>query len=124
MAFLSDTLPMPPEDELLRLQGEFYTSFKQHIFINSVDVTGTSDIIPPYLQLALACISSVTSPLAGTNENLNGSDIFLTGAHLWGVMLEVDNREARLLEAVVAVCTRISKRNLMIVNMLFYRPPC
>jgi len=110
MALLSDNLAMPSEDELLRLQGEFYTSFKQHIFINSVDVTGTSGIIPPYLQLALACISSVTSPLAGTNEHLSGSDFFITGVHLWGVMLEVDNREARLLEAVVAVCTRISKK--------------
>lgn len=115
MALLSDSLTMPSEDELVRLQGGFYASFKQHIFINSVDVTDTSGIIPPYLQLALACISSVTSPVAAMNEHQSGSGFFVTGVHLWSVMLEVDNREARLLEAVVAVSGSILKRKIKVL---------
>lgn len=101
-----------------RLQEAFFTSFKPHIFIDIVDITDTSDIIPPYLQLALASISSVTSVRMTTSEYPVGSGktpaetsagLFVAGANLWSVMLEVDNREARLLEAVVAVSAFSSK---------------
>lgn len=112
MALLSAVPAMPSEDELARLQEGFFTCFKHHIFIDTVDVVSTLSITPPYLQLALACISSVTSPLMTTNEQPNGNGTFpadvstssfVAGVHLWSVMLEVDNREARLLEAVLAV---------------------
>ena len=33
----------------------------------------------------------------------SASDLFLAGDGFWGVMMEVDNREARLLEAILAV---------------------
>jgi hypothetical protein len=113
MVLLSDVASTLPNDDLARLQAAFLTSFKQHIFINAVDVTdSTSSPLPPYLQLAIACLASVTSPLTDTSAYSIGTEtsqsevsasLFLTGVNLWSVMLEVDNREARLLEAVVAV---------------------
>lgn len=113
MVLLSDVPAILPEDDLARLQAAFLTSFKQHIFINTVDVGDSpSSILPPYLQLAIACLSSVTSPLTsaraygigtGISQAEVPASLFLAGVNLWSVMLEVDNREARLLEAVVAV---------------------
>ena len=113
LVLLSDVPAPPPDDELSRLQAAFSTSFKQHIFINSVDfASSSSNPLPPYLQLALACLSAVTSHLANASafDDDNGAlqegcpaRLFVAGVNLWSVMLEVDNREARLLEAVVAV---------------------
>ena len=113
MVLLSGCPIYPPESELERLQAVFLTSFKQHIFIDAVDVVDSAICaLPPYLQLAIACMSSATSfktdtsPYAqavGTNQAEVSAGLFVAGVSLWSVMLEVDNREARLLEAVVAV---------------------
>lgn len=103
----------PPEDELVRLQAEFLMTFKQHIFVENVDVTDPPMCsLPPYLQLAISCLSLAvapemnTSPFAmevGTNQRETCAALYVAGVNLWSVMLEIDNREARLLEAVVAV---------------------
>jgi hypothetical protein len=110
MALLSDVPQPPPEDELSRLQSAFSTSFKHHVFLDFVDNSSLpSSSLPPYLQFAYACLASVTSDLAKTNVSSEllqpevSSILFIAGANLWSVMLEVDNREARLFEAVVAV---------------------
>ena len=114
MALLSNVPQTPPEDELLRLQSAFSTSFKQHLFLNFVDnLSPSSSSLPPYLQFAYACLASVTSGPANTSPYNNVANepspsdvsaaLFIAGAELWTVMLEVDNREARLLEAVIAV---------------------
>lgn len=113
MVLLSDIATTTSEDELAQWQALFFTSFKQHIFPNTVDVVDSaSGLLPPYLRLALACLSSVTSPSANmidcavVNGNSGGeisAGLFYAGVNLWSVMLEVDNREARLFEAVLAV---------------------
>ncbi|KIW58069.1 hypothetical protein PV05_02619 [Exophiala xenobiotica] len=111
MALLSDVPATPSEEQLERLQAAFFNSFKQHIFMNAIDVVGSpSDSLPPYLQFALACVGSMTSPEDacvfttpnGTVEIDVAAHLFVAGVNLWSVMLEVDNRETRLLEAVVA----------------------
>lgn len=38
--------------------------------------------------------------------------LFIAGVNLWSVMLEVDNREARQLEAVIAVSIRQGKMSI------------
>lgn len=112
MALLSDVPATPSEEQLERLQAAFFNSFKHHIFMNAIDVVGSpSDSLPPYLQFALACVGSMTSPEDacvfttpnGTVQIDVAAHLFVAGVNLWSVMLEVDNRETRLLEAVVAV---------------------
>ena len=100
---------------MAQLQAAFFNSFKQHIYINTLDVAGSSSgVVPPYLQFALACLAAVTSPptnvspyniASGTSDQDVSCGLFVAGVNLWSVMLEVDNREARLLEAVIAVDT-------------------
>jgi len=111
MALLTELPSIPDENELARLQSLFFTSFKQHIYLSSMDIPETTQALhPPYFPLALACLSSAVS--RSTNEaNTSPADVaaslFVIGLNLWCVVLEVDNREARLLEAVVAVRTGI-----------------
>lgn len=72
--------------------------------------------MPPYLEFGLACLGIAASQhhvLASetTHNDWSGLkkasafELFLAGHGLWGVMMEVDNREARLLESVLAVGT-------------------
>lgn len=114
MVLLSEhPIHYPRDDELMQLQSEFLATFKNHIFIENVYVTNPPmSALPPYLQLAISCLSLATSsemsasPLTtelGTNRVEACAALFVAGVNLWSVMLEVDNREARLLEAVVAV---------------------
>lgn len=110
---LSDVPTMLPEDELARLQASFFASYN-HIFLDGVDVASwSSNPLPPYLQVALACLgAAASSPSANTGAYAvtNGTDqpdvsagLFIAATRLWTVIIEVDNREARMLEAVVAV---------------------
>lgn len=113
MVLLSDVPEIPSEEELERLGAVFFTSFKQHILLAAVDMADSfSNLLPPYLQLAIACLGSAISCSQDINVSPTATDtihgeesanIFFTGVNLWSVMLEVDNRETRLLEAVVAV---------------------
>jgi hypothetical protein len=112
MILLSEHPAFPPEHEMVRLQTQFQTTFKRHIFIETVDLLNSPmSALPPYLQLAIASLSAATSPsedaslyAMGTemSEANISSDLFVAGVNLWSVMLEVDNREARLVEAVIA----------------------
>lgn len=115
MILLSEHSIYPPEHELVLLQSTFLTKYKQHIFIKTVDLLNSPiSSLPPYLQLAISCLSSATSSpedssLYAMGSEMNqvdvSSSLFVAGVNLWSVMLEVDNREARLVEAVVAVGT-------------------
>jgi hypothetical protein len=112
MLLLPEHPAYPPEHEMVHLQAQFQKTLKRHIFINTMDLLDSPmSALPPYLQLAIACLASATSPLDGSGLYAMGneisrvdisSDLFAAGVNLWSVMLEVDNREARLVEAVVA----------------------
>lgn len=113
MALLTEISSIPEEAEVSRLQSSFFTSFKQHIYLAAIDIPNTTQSLhPPYFPLTLACLSSAVSP--GTNLDAYdlgektsqaevSSSLFIAGFSLWCVVLEVDNRETRFLEAVVAV---------------------
>jgi hypothetical protein len=113
MVLLADLPPIPEEAELARLQSLFFTSFKLHIYLDAVHIPDTAQSLnPPYFPLTLACLASAVLPRSSSNGYLLGTDpsqgevsasLFAAGLGLWCVVLEVDNREARLLEAVVAV---------------------
>ena len=113
MALLSSVPELPSEHDLAKLRDAFCATFKSHIFLGAVELGTSSAVVPPYLQLAMAAISAVTSPvpinyLSGAPKSTSESslDLFVAGVSVWSVMLETDNREARLLEAVVAVSSR------------------
>ena len=58
------------------------------------------------LRLAVACIASACQRKSETE----GRHLFLAGMSLWSTILEVDNREARSPEMLLAVCTRSPRR--------------
>ncbi len=141
MVMLSNVPSNPPEDTLARLQEAFFNSFKQHIFIKTVDIANWSSAqLPPYLQLVLACLGSVTAPSTGstgyttalgTPQDEVSAGLFVAGVNLWSVMLEVDNRETRLFEAILAVRVYLlysiqsnpQEANCRMLCRLHYCPP-
>ena len=120
MSILSELPPLPESGILNEAQSRFSVSFKRHVFLNALDFPDPSSnhIVPPYLKIGLACLGTAASQNTPASEELNPhntvsakfltSDLFLIGDALWGVMMEVDNREARLLESVLAVSARDS----------------
>ncbi len=111
---LSDVPIIPDSDEVARLQSAFFTSFKQHIFIDAIAIPDSTLTSPaPYLQLALACLAAEISPYSdptayslgvGPNHKTEVANaLFHAGMNLWGVVMEVDNRETRRLEAIITV---------------------
>ncbi len=115
MAILSGLPSLPEGDSLCQAQAEFNISFKQHVFLSGLifPTPSSISIVPPYLKIGLACLGTATSKNVPTNEhpghrsssgaNDLAADLFVAGDSLWGVMMEVDNREARLFESVLAV---------------------
>lgn len=108
MALLSELPSLPSESEVHRLQGSFGLVFNQHILLKELEIGGPiNGSPPPYLQLALACIASVfdSSIQNASNDSSHNvsTDLFTAGIDVWTVMLEVQNTEARILNAVYAV---------------------
>ncbi|KAI1613368.1 hypothetical protein EDD36DRAFT_263374 [Exophiala viscosa] len=117
VVMLSDIPTVLPEDEIARLHAAYFASFNQ-IFIDAVDIPGTSsNPLPPYLRIARACLGSISVPATstsgyaiadGTDQTDLSAGLFVTAARLWTVIIEVDNREARMLEAVIAASLLIT----------------
>ncbi|KIW98743.1 uncharacterized protein Z519_00406 [Cladophialophora bantiana CBS 173.52] len=116
VVMLSDIPTLPPEETLARLEASFFDSFEQHVFLNSVRILNwCSGRQPLYFQVALACLGSITSTssisdivASGTSRAELSAGLFIAGVNIWIVMLEVDNRESRLCEAVITaalLCT-------------------
>lgn len=115
MAILSTLPPLPEEHILARAQSQFYTIFKSHIFLRTITslAPASNDVVPPYLKIGLACLGLASSIARPTGREphpqwsiaaeSSAADLFVAGDTLWGVMMEVDNREARLSESVLAV---------------------
>ncbi|KAJ9603046.1 hypothetical protein H2200_012341 [Cladophialophora chaetospira] len=113
MSMLSDAPVIPNTEEVARLQSAFFTSFKQHIFIDAIAIPDSTLTSPaPYLQLGLACLAAEISPYTdptlynlgiGQNHKTEVATALLhAGMHLWAVVMEVDNRETRRLEAIIS----------------------
>ena len=115
MVILSD-LPCLPADEVIdQLHALFLDSFKQHVFLNRITISAPSSgrITTPYLRLAMACLGTTlskprqtlvtgSSQVPTSPEEL-ASNLCWSAVRLWGVMLEIDNREARLIDSILAV---------------------
>ncbi|KAH8688651.1 hypothetical protein BGW36DRAFT_434192 [Talaromyces proteolyticus] len=105
--FMLSGLPLLPQaDQLAALQTSFFTSFKTHIFLDSILVPGGSqEVGPPYLALAIACLASAVSQNSTSCSPVT-HHLFVNGTSLWSAILKVDSREARLTEAVLSVRSR------------------
>ena len=58
---------------------------------------------PPHLRFAVACLACVMRSDAHDSDEI-AKILFDAGMRLWIVMSEVDNREARTLDTISAVC--------------------
>lgn len=114
LTLLSNLPDIPDSEELGRLESSFRALSKKFIFLRAISMPGSSrELLPPYLRLSLACFASCLSPspesFATVSERIPavqsdaGKALFSAGVKVWGVMLEVDNREARKVESVMAV---------------------
>jgi len=114
VTLLSDFPDIPDLEELGSLESSFWALSKKFIFLRAVSMSGSSrEPLPPYLRLSLACLASCLSPspesFATVSERIPsvksdiGKALFSAGVKVWEVMLEVDNREARKVESVMAV---------------------
>jgi hypothetical protein len=107
MALLLDFPEIPSQERITSLCGDFSTIMKSHVFLNQLPVgqNCTDLTTTPPLRLAVACLASMHAKAAG-NESRH---LFLAALDLWGFMTEVDNREARSLDMVMAVRTNVRK---------------
>ncbi|MCJ1471563.1 hypothetical protein MMC13_000203 [Lambiella insularis] len=114
LALLSDFPDMPNMAQLGVLESSFWGLSKHLVFLGTMAVpSGPKEVSPPYLRLSLACLASCLSRAAEVSGTLSEwthesraaavRALFVAGLKIWGVMLEVDNREARKVEAVMAI---------------------
>ncbi len=101
LALLSDFPAIPTPAELDSLKEIFAKCYGTHVFLGRLPIPHSSreSTVPP-LRLATACIASLHAGHAPSEAR----DLFLAGGKLWAVMMEVDNRESRSLDWLVAVC--------------------
>jgi hypothetical protein len=127
---------MPDEEILLKSLTSFNTSFKKHLFLDRCPLHSSMEgsLVPPYLQMAFACLACALSSEPDAAQDSSDHILSFTkhsatrlcrsGMTLWGVMMEVDNRETRLVEAVLAVREpRIPSLSPSLIADVAYRDP-
>ena len=108
---LSDCPETPEAGQLASFDSLFQEVSKNVLFLRGISLPPT--LKPPYLQLASACLASCLSsspdfyvtliqPLY-TGRDDAARSLFMAGLSVWGVMMEVDNRETRKFESVMTV---------------------
>ncbi len=103
LTVLSGFPTLPSNEELGQLRAAFVVTFQKHAFVEPIiNRERLSDPVPPYLDVAVACLGSVLTP-ASMRGGMIGDDLFLAGFQLTTFMAEVDNRHSRLLELPAAV---------------------
>ena len=99
MALLSQLRPIPEHFELLRLWEVFAQQRSNIAFLSSVPIPANSrETVAPHLLLAAACLALLTE-----GDIARAHDVFIAAISLWSAMIEIDNREARAEETLIAV---------------------
>jgi hypothetical protein len=107
MALLSQLPPIPEHFELLRLWEVFSEQKSNLAFLGSVPVPSKSrEAVAPHLLLAAASFALVAEGDLG-----RAHDVFIAAISLWSAMLEIDNREARTEETLIAVSSSRQDRD-------------
>jgi hypothetical protein len=128
VALLDGCPRVPLASELEALRIAFFEGFRNHVFFNAVYVPGSSqEILPPYLDLAFACLASTQlestfqTDLIDTGDgSTRSSRLFLTATRLWNVIVEIDNREARRMEAVLSI-SLLATYGVLSANMVIWQ---
>lgn len=107
VSLLSSFPNHPLKSDLAHLRRVYTQVCNDHSFFRRISLPLVSrEVVAPPLSFGLACLGAVhVRRPAEESRNL-----FIAGADLWAVMMEVDNREARSLDMITAVGlnTRIS----------------
>ena len=99
LVLLSEFPSMPDHVELTQLRLAFSTTYSSQLLLGSLSVPPASrNSIAPHLLFAMACMAAVAE-----DEPDRPRKLFFAAITLWSVMMEIDNRETRTDEALVAV---------------------
>lgn len=91
--------PIPEHFELLRLWQVFLTQRGELAFVNSVPIlSGSRETVAPHLLLAGSSYA-----LLAEGDVRRAKDTFIAAIKIWSAMIEIDNREARTEESLIAV---------------------
>jgi hypothetical protein len=133
LVLLSNFPDIPDSEQLGNLEMSFWALSKKFVFLRAISMSGTfRELTPPYLRLSQACLATCLSPSSEISPKVSersssvradaGKALFLAGLKVWGLMLEVDNREARKVEAVMAVsdtCCCVELRLFFAAGLLY-----
>ncbi len=114
LALLSNFPDLPDSEELEALELSFWALSKNLVFLRAISMPDTvGELRPPHLRLAMACLASsitASSQVSATDAGRSfatsvdaGPALCSAGFKVWALMLEVDNREARKIEAIMTV---------------------
>lgn len=115
LSTLADLPSFPPPEYARELYPTFVNAFQGQLFYDSV---ASMDTRIPYLTYACGCLAMVSLQNdSGKNgmATFNGpaptkhsaSEYFWVGTKILTLILEIDNREARIIETAVAVCSKV-----------------
>jgi hypothetical protein len=99
VALLSDIPAIPEHFELLRLWQRFLDQRKVMPFLNNVPIPSRSeDSITPHLLLSAAPFA-----LLMEGDQQRARDTFVAAVSVWSALIEIDNRESRTEDSLIAV---------------------
>lgn len=113
LSVLADFPPLPSSSDLADLRAVYATTWCAHAYFNREPIPEVNAAsLPPYLSIAYACIGSILYSIFPSRDHNARSDLrssglardlFLAGYKLSTFMVEVDNRQSRTSETILAV---------------------
>jgi hypothetical protein len=99
---------VPPHDELQRRREALSVAFTGNLFLNRLPVPSPDvESITAPMRFIIGCLVGAREPdtVAETKA------LFFAATGLWAAIMEIDNREARSFELLVAVSSFLSLSN-------------
>ena len=116
MSVLASFPEIPSASVLISLRLSYGRTLGNHVYLGdtSLPFLKAKTALPPYLNLAFACIGSCLQPIdpsfSTTSDVVPPLDpsltmqLFHASSKVFTVMVETDNREARTVELILSVC--------------------
>jgi hypothetical protein len=99
LSLLTELPTIPEHFELARLRQNFAKHRVNVSFLASIPLELTRETIPPHLLLTMASFAAIFE-----HDPNRSRDLFLAAIRMWCTMSEIDNRETRTDEILLAVC--------------------
>lgn len=101
MTLLSNFPALPRQTEIVALKEAFSRIGPTHVFLNRFPLPQpTRERQSTPFCFGMACIAAAHA----NRPDSPSKDLFTAGMSLWSVITEVDNREARSIDMLMAVC--------------------